>query len=204
MTASTHIEEFAQELRTLMPQVDVAMDAGRVDGGLIWVDMRLGKQMLSISWDLANGFGFYDETDPGFGHERTIETIKDPVQAARHFSTVAAQFGWSMGGDLTDTGRISYERVAQVDLDEIAHLTDEQLPAYFEGIAKQALSSQLHQFLDGMIAAGDDDEIERQRLIERYVERRVAVAIDLRRAKAAVDADINALFETIENASSAQ
>ena len=83
--------------------------------------------------------------------------------------------------------RISFDLVAEIDLDDIAGIDDTDLAEHFRAIADRALTSQLKRFLDGSdeVLLAVDDESERPALTQRFVDRRVAVVREMRSARAA-------------------
>lgn len=188
------VGKFAAALRRFVPELIITSDAGKEGGQSVWIDMRLGERFSAISWSAFDGFGFYDETAPGYGHEAPIVTIEDPEEAAEHQARVLEQMGWPvqnvprLQGPTVDE-RISYDKVAVLDLDDLAHIPDEALADHFRETADKALTSQLKRFLDGANAAllGVDDDVERPVLTQRYVSRRVSVIIELRKARADFD-----------------
>lgn len=79
------------------------------------------------------------------------------------------------------TERIAYEVVAEVDIDAIGPLEGSELEAHFRDIGTRATASQLRRFLDGAVDAQlEDDDPDKDELVDRFVRRRMKTVGDLR------------------------
>lgn len=75
-----------------------------------------------------------------------------------------------------------FDRLQNVDLEDLDGLDDAGLRGHFRELADSAKTSQLRMIL-GPIDAGIDDEAERPGIVETYVERRVAAVLRLRASR---------------------
>jgi hypothetical protein len=102
--APREIEDFAKAVMACAGGLDVTYDRpASPSTGLWWIDIRLGERFAAISWEAEKGFQFYNEDDPGYGHEAPIKRIAEPAAAARHYSKVLAAQDWPLRPNLIPT-----------------------------------------------------------------------------------------------------
>jgi len=89
------ISEFAHSMMSYAPAIIVA-ERPSSNSGFRWIDLRLNGRFSAVSWQPGKGFGFYDESDPGFGEEVPRRLLADPVAAASYEAEVLLSVGWPL------------------------------------------------------------------------------------------------------------